>query len=217
MAKKNLNRGIFITFEGPEGCGKSTHARALYKFLRSRLYKCVLTREPGGTRCGEEVRRILLHSDGVEISDMAELFLFEAARAEIVEEVIRPALAKGNIVICDRFGDATVSYQGYAGGIDIAAIESVNKIATGGLEPDITVLLDIDTMTGLKRAKAKGVDRMERKAFAYHDRVRRGYLKLAKRHPRRIKIIKVKKTIADTQKLVRSEVGRVIQGYKRSG
>ena len=217
MAKKDIRRGIFITFEGPEGCGKSTHSRLVCDFLKSRSYRPLLTREPGGTKAGEEIRKIVLYSDGVDISDLAELFLFEAARAQIVEEVIKPGLADGKIVLCDRFSDATVCYQGYAGGVDLKAIEALNKVATGGLKPDLTILLDIDTSTGLRRAKSKGVDRMEKKRFAYHKRVRAGYLKLAKLNPGRIKVIKVDGTIEDTQAAVRREVERVIQRYKRAG
>ena len=214
---KKLKRGVFITFEGPEGCGKSTHARLLSEFLKKRSYGCVLTREPGGTRCGEKIRRILLHSDGFEISDLAELFLFEAARSQIVGELILPSLAKGKIVICDRFSDATVCYQGYAGGIDLRAIETLNAIAAGGLKPEITILLDVDTVTGLERAKAKGIDRMEKKELAYHKRVRAGYLKLAKRYPERIRVVRVAGDIDHTQALVRREVELVIQRYKRTG
>ena len=212
-----MKRGLFITFEGPEGCGKSTHSRLLCDFLKKLSYDCILTREPGGTRAGEEIRRILLHSDGVNISDLTELFLFEAARAQIVEEIIKPALAAGKIVICDRFSDATVCYQGYAGGVDLKAIKTLNMIATGGLKPDLTIVLDIDTATGLKRAKAKGIDRMERKRSAYHKRVRAGYLKLAKIYPNRIRVIKVDGSIEDTQMIVKREAGHVIQRYKRAG
>lgn len=210
MAKKNLKKGVFITFEGPEGCGKSTHSRLFCGYLESLGYNYVYTREPGGTKCGEQIRRLLLHSDGVNISDLTELFLFEAARSQIVKEIINPALAGKKIVICDRFSDATFSYQGYGGGLSLKTITALDKVATSGLKPDLTILLDIDTVTGLKRAKAKGFDRMEKKDIAYHKRVRAGYLKLALREPKRIKVIKVTGTIEETQKLVRQEVGRVI-------
>ena len=210
MARKELKRGIFITFEGVEGCGKSTHSRLLCDFLKGRGYSCFLTREPGGTKLGEEVRKILLHSDGIDISDLAELFLFEAARAQIVGESIKPGLAAGKIVICDRFSDATVCYQGYAGGVDLKAIETLNRVSSDGLKPDLTILLDVDTAMGLRRAKSKGIDRMERKKFAYHKRVRAGYLKLAKIYPKRIEVVKVAGTIKDTQTRVRREVERVI-------
>ncbi|MDO8525801.1 MAG: dTMP kinase [Candidatus Omnitrophota bacterium] len=210
MAKKNIKKGVFITFEGPEGCGKSTHSRLLRDFLKAGGYECLLTREPGGTRAGEEIRRVLLDSAGAEMSSLTELFLFEAARSQIVEELIVPSLARGRIVVCDRFTDATVCYQGYAGGVDLKSIDTLNAAATGGLKPDLTILLDIDTVTGLGRAKSKGPDRMERKKLIYHKRVRAGYLKLAKKFPRRIKVIKVSGSIEDTQALVRREAERVI-------
>lgn len=207
-----MKRGIFITFEGPEGCGKTTHIKLMYDFLKSRSYDCVLTREPGGTRAGEEIRRLLLHEDGVAISDLAELFLFEAARAQIVEEVIEPALSKGKIVLCDRFSDATFSYQGYAGGVDLASISALDKVATSALAPDLTILLDIDTATGLERACKKGTDRMEKKDFEYHKKVRAGYLALAKKYPKRIKVIKVTGSIEETQRSVRREVLKCLSG-----
>lgn len=216
MAEKNLKRGVFITFEGPEGCGKSTQSKLLYEYLKRKAYDCVYTREPGGTALGERIRQILLHSDGIEISDLAELFLFEAARAQIVAELIKPSLAKRRIVICDRFSDATASYQGYGGRVPLEAIRMLDRVATKGLKPDFTVLLDIDTITGLGRARSKGgMDRMEKKDVAYHKRVRSGYLKLAKIYPLRIKVIKVTGSIDDTQSLVRREVELVIQRYKR--
>lgn len=216
MAKEDLKRGLFITFEGPEGCGKSTQSKLLFDYLKRR-YSCVHTREPGGTALGERVRSILLHSDSVEISDMAELFLFEAARAQIVREVIAPALAQRRLVICDRFSDATVCYQGYAGGLALGDIRRINGVATGGLKPDLTIVLDLDHATGLKRARSKGVDRMESKPAAYHRRVRNGYLTIAKADPRRIKVIKVTGSIDRTQALVRREVDIAIRRHKRSG
>lgn len=217
MAKENLKRGIFITFEGPEGCGKSTHSKLLYDYLMKCSYDCIHTREPGGTKVGEKIREILLHSDGIRISDLTELFLFEAARSQIVDEIIKPNLARKRIVICDRFSDATFSYQGYGGGIPIKMIRDLDTAATRGLKPDLTILLDIDTKAGLGRAKTKGKDRMESKDIAYHARVRRGYLKLAKNEPERIRVIKVVGSIEETQELVRREVDRVIQRYKRPG
>ena len=217
MAKRKLKKGIFITFEGVEGCGKSTHSKLLCDYLKKRSYNSVHTREPGGTKLGERIRSVLLHSDGIHISDLAETFLFEACRAEIVEEIILPALAKGRIVICDRFSDATVCYQGYGGGVPIEKINSLDKIATAGLKPDITILLDIDIATGLKRARKKGVDRMEKKVMIYHRRVRAGYLRSASREPNRMKVIKVAENIEETQVAVRREVERVIQRYKRPG
>lgn len=212
-----MKRGVFITFEGTEGCGKTTHARMLYEFLAGRGMDCVCTREPGGTRAGELIRGVLLNSEGVEIDDLTELFLFEAARAQIVSEVISPSLKKGRIVICDRFSDATLSYQGYGGKVPLEIIRTLDKVASGGLRPDLTILLDIDTAAGLRRAKKKGTDRMERKAVAYHERVKAGYMKLAALEPGRIKVIKVRENIEDTQEAIRREAIDVISRYKRTG
>jgi len=210
MAKKSLGHGIFITFEGPEGCGKSTQSKLLYDHLRRCGYDCIYTREPGGTKTGELVRAILLHSESTRISSIAETLLFEASRAEIVEEVIAPALAAKKIVICDRYSDSTMCYQGYGGKVPVKTIETIDRIATRGVKPDLTILLDIDTVTGLRRARSKGVDRMEAKTIAYHNRVRAGYLTLAGKYPGRIKVIKVRKTIKATQDIVRDEVASVI-------
>ena len=171
MAKKSLKSGIFITFEGPEGCGKSTQSRLLYEYLKSRAYDCIYTREPGGTLLGDHIRHILLHTNDINISDLTEIFLFEANRSQITSEVIRPNLAKKRIVICDRFGDATTAYQGYGGKMPVKLIKVLNSLATGALEPNLTILLDINTSLGLKRARAKGIDRMEKKNASYHKRV----------------------------------------------
>ena len=160
---------------------------------------------------GEAVRNVLLNSNGVHISDLAELFLFEACRAQIVRQILRPALDKKNIVICDRYSDATTCYQGYGGKIDLDTIKTLDKIATDGLKPDITFLLDIETSEGLKRARKKGVDRMESKDTAYHKRVRAGYLKLAKMEPERMRVVKVAGPIAKVQTKIRKEVESVLR------
>lgn len=210
MAKKNIKRGVFITFEGPEGCGKSTHAKLLYDYLKKCSYDCIHTREPGGTKLGERIRQVLLHSDGVQIADIAEVFLFEAVRAQIVGEIIVPNLKKNRIVICERFSDATISYQGYGGKIPLNVIKALDNIATQGLKPDLTILLDIDTLEGLRRASQYGLDRMEKKDIAYHRRVRCGYLELAEKYPGRIKIVKVTGSIEKTQDKVRKICRSVI-------
>lgn len=205
-----MKRGIFITFEGTEGCGKSTQSKLLYDNLKAAGYPCVYTREPGGTALGEKIREIILHSDGIKISDLSELFLFEAARAQIVKEIISPALKANKIVICDRFSDATFSYQGYGGKIPVGIIKILDHVATGGLKPDLTILLDVDTLTGLRRAKRKGADRMEKKDIAYHKRVRSGYLDLARRYHKRIKVIRTSGTIEMTRRVVALKVKHVI-------
>ncbi len=202
--------GKFITIEGPEGSGKSTHSRLLCAYLRREGYRIVHTREPGGTRISEAIRKILLNREHESMSDACELFLFMAARAQIVEEVIKPALKKGYTVICDRFHDATVAYQGHGAGIDLKIIESMRKLATGGLKPDLTALLDVDSAVGLKRG---GVwDRMEKKSLSFHKKVRRGYLKLAKSEPRRIKVISTTTfSVSEVQEKLRKAVLNVLQ------
>jgi dTMP kinase len=214
--REGVRKGILITFEGVEGSGKTTHSRLLAEYLRSRSCDCVLTREPGGTRLGEIVRKVLLHSKGVDISDMTELFLFEACRSQVVSEIIKPALDKNGIVVCDRYTDATFSYQGYGSGLGLDAIRTLNEIASMSIKPDLTILLDIESVEGLGRASEKGCDRMEMKAISYHRKVRRGYLKLAKEDPARIKIVPVTGGIKATQDCVRREAELVIQKHKRT-
>src|SRR3989338_5431640 len=204
-----MSRGKFITIEGPEGSGKSTHSRLLCLYLKRNGYKVLHTREPGGTEIGEAIRRILLDKKNKDISDACELFLFLAARAQIVEEVIKPALAKGYTVVCDRFHDATVAYQGYGAGLDLKLIGSAGKLATGNLKPDLTILLDVETELGLKRAGIK--DRMEIKSVRFNKKVREGYLKIAKKEPGRIKVIRTADaTVAQIQDKVRRAVSYVV-------
>ncbi|MDP3730629.1 MAG: dTMP kinase [Candidatus Omnitrophota bacterium] len=215
MAQRALKRGVFITFEGVEGCGKSTHSKLLFEYLKKSGYRAVHTREPGGTKLGEAVRRVLLDSPEINISDMAELFLFEACRAEIVKEIIRPALDESAVVISDRFSDATLSYQGYGGRVDIGAIKTLDRVATTGIVPDLTILLDIDILEGLRRARKKGIDRMEKKDLSYHKRVRLGYLKLLRQHPGRIKRVEVSGRIPEVQAKIRREVEIVLRKFER--
>jgi dTMP kinase len=218
MAKKSLKKGIFITFEGVEGSGKSTHARLIYRYLKEAGYDTIFTREPGGTRVGERIRRILLNPDNASLCDMTELFLFEASRSQIVAEVIRPALRKRRIVVCDRFFDATTVYQGCANVMDKKEVMRLNGLATGGLKPDLTIVLDIDIRKGLRRAtRRRKKHRMEKKSLIYHRRVREGYRDIARREPRRVKLMPTQKDISDTQGLIRREVNIVVQRYKAAG
>ena len=189
---------LFITFEGGEGSGKSTQARVLYRRLLKLGIPALLTHEPGGTPLGKQLRR-WLKGEG-EIDPQTELLLFNASRANLVSRVIRPALEKGTVVICDRFADSTTVYQGYGRGLDFALIEAVNNIATHGLRPDLTVLLDVTVEQGLDRKKLR--DRFEREETAFHQRVRQGYLEMAKREPGR--------WLAIDASLPRKEITRLI-------
>ena len=179
-------RGIFITFEGIEGSGKTTQSQRLAAALGP---DTVLTREPGGTDISEQIRHIFLTSEG--ITPMTELLLITAARVQHVNEQILPALQTHRTVICDRFIDATVAYQGYRGGIDLAFIHQLNHIATGGLTPDITFILDLSPEIGLSRQQQGGVhrDRLDRESLELHRKVREGYLSVAQANPHRIKLI----------------------------
>lgn len=179
-------RGIFITFEGVEGAGKTTQAQRLATAVGP---NAVLTREPGGTSIAERIRDLFLTSEG--ITPMTELLLIAAARTQHVNERIRPALQAKRTVICDRFIDATVAYQGYRGGIDLAFIHQLNRIATGGLTPDITFILDLPPEIGLSRQQEDGThrDRLDRESLELHRKVREGYLSIAKANSHRVKLI----------------------------
>jgi dTMP kinase len=198
-------KGKFITFEGSEGSGKSTQSRMLCNYLKRMGLDVVYLREPGGTKISEKIRKILLNPGNDSITAVCEMLLYMASRSQVVEEVILPALTKGKIVICDRFLDSTLAYQGFGLGMDISAIKSVAKLATQGLTPDLTVFLDLPIKQGLKYRMAKE-DRIERRSLQYHRRVRRGYLALAGAQPRRIKVVKVERDKAATQEKIRKLV-----------
>lgn len=217
MAKEKLKKGIFITFEGPEGCGKSTHSKLAAKFLKKEGYEVIYTREPGGTDLGNRVREILLNAKKIDIPPLIEMLLFEASRAALVKKVIKPALLKKKIVISDRFNDATHVYQGYAGNISLSDIHKVEAACLGGIKPDLTIILDIDAKKGLGKTRLGKRDRMESKKLSFHKKVRKGYLDIAKRDKKRVKVIRTKKTKPETFKEVKHEVLDVIRRYKRAG
>lgn len=196
----NFMRGKFITFEGSEGCGKSTQSRMLYDLLKKRGYQVVYLREPGGVRLSEKIRKILLDARSV-ISPEAETLLYMAARAQVVHDLIKPALLEGKIVICDRFLDSTVAYQGFGLGIDIEAIKMIGNFATEGIRPDLTIFLDLPVEKGLIHRTFKK-DRIENRSLNYHLRVRKGYLKLSKMEPKRIKVVKVNKEMLATHRRI---------------
>ncbi len=204
-----MKRGLFITFEGPEGSGKSTHSKLLCDFLKARGLKVLHTREPGGTTVSEKIRKILLDSRNKDMDTVCEMLLYMAARVQVVKEKIRPALRKGHIVICDRFLDASVVYQGYAGGISPDIIKDIGLFITKGVSPDVTFLLDIDVKKGLARL-GKTKDRMERKSLFFHNRVREGYLAIARKEAKRVRVISAVEDIAETQEGIRKVVLRIL-------
>lgn len=186
---------LFVTFEGIEGCGKTTQINHLASFLRGISRSFLVTREPGGTEIGEQIRQILLTSDSVGMEPMAELFLYAAARVQHLSQAISPALREGKIVLCDRFADATVAYQGFGRRLDLAWVEEMNARAMGNVKPDLTFLLDLPVEEGLRRAwkrmenRTAKEDRFEKESLEFHQRVREGYLILARRDPQRIMIL----------------------------
>jgi dTMP kinase len=216
MAKKTLKKGVFITFEGPEGSGKSTHSRLAAAFLRKEGFDVVYTREPGGTRVGVKIRDALL-SSRTDISPLGEMLLFEASRAELIRQVIASALRKKKIVISDRFNDATLVYQGYAGRVPLRDIRKVESVSVRGVKPDLTVILDIKAEEGLDKIKKWIRDRMESKDISFHKKVRKGYLALARKEKKRIRVVKTKPEINATFAKVKIEVMNVIRRYKRAG
>lgn len=195
-----MTQGLFITFEGPDGCGKTTQMKLLAEYLEKNGKEVVLTREPGGKGLGEKVREILLNYNG-EVSDRCESFLFLADRAQNIDIIVNPAVKQGKIVLCDRHIDSTVAYQGYGRRLDIERINMLNNLATNGKKPDLTFVFDIDVETSMQRV-GKEKDRMESAGIEFHNRVRQGYLELAKQEPKRIKVIDATKSIEEIHKEV---------------
>ena len=188
---------MFITFEGIEGSGKTTQIKYIAEFLKSKGHDCVITREPGGTAIGKKIRAILLDPENGQLDPLSELLLYAADRAQHIRSKIKPALSEGKIVICDRFSDSTTVYQGYARGLNIELIRALNHMVLENLIPDITFLLDLDPHIGLNRAwkqinngsRENNESRFEEEALSFHERVRSGYLELARLEPKRFRII----------------------------
>lgn len=182
-------RGTFITFEGGEGTGKSTQIALLARRLEAVGHSVLTLREPGGSAIGEKIRAVLLDPANHEMDAVAELFLYEAARAQVVAEIIDPALEKGMVVLCDRFFDSTTAYQGYGRGIDLERIYTLNRAAVGECMPDRTIILDLDPERGLYRATRSAIDRLEAAGLEFHTRVREGFLAIAQGEPDRVKVV----------------------------
>lgn len=199
-------KGLFITFEGADGCGKTTQIGLLNKYLIEKNYETIVTLEPGGSDIGKNLRQILLHHNGF-VSKRAELFMYLADRAQHIDAVIKKNTQEGKIVLCDRHTDSTLAYQGYARGGDIEKITFLNEIATDGYKPDLTFVFDVDSIIAQTRV-GKVKDRLESEGLEFHRKVRFGYLELAKKYPERIKVIDANKTIEE----VFAQVKNVIDG-----
>lgn len=182
-----MKKGLFITFEGIDGCGKTTQINLLKEYLEQNGYTVVLTREPGAKGLGEKVREILLNYDG-DVSSRCESFLFLADRAQNIDIIVKPAIEKGYIVLCDRHTDSSVAYQGYGRMLDIKGIKELNNIATNSLQPDLTFIFDISVDTSLNRI-GKARDRMEKAGIEFFNRVRNGYIEISKQEPERVKLL----------------------------
>ena len=204
--------GLFITFEGGEGCGKSTQSKLLLRRLQQKNIPVVLTHEPGGTALGNDLRKTLKRKRDSSISPQSELFLFAASRAQLVAEVIRPALEEGKVVLCDRFSHSTLVYQGYGRGLDLTIVETVNNMATQGLKPDLTIFLDISPEQGLARKRSLK-DRFEVEDLSFHRRVREGYLKTAAAEPARWLVIDASLPKARIAEIIWDRISRLLPDY----
>jgi dTMP kinase len=198
---------MFITFEGSEGCGKTTQMAHLAECLRQMGHNILAVREPGGTPIGDQVRNVLLSNKNGEMHARTEILLFQASRAQLVEQIIRPHLEKGGIVLCDRYADSTLAYQGYGRGADLVELRSLIRFATGGLVPDLTLLMDIDVIQGLKRRSDDGdINRLDAMTVDFYQRVRQGYLSLAAAEPARWVIVNANQT----QEQVAEDIQRIV-------
>lgn len=203
-----MKKGFLISFEGGEACGKSTQIKKFQEYLKEEQIDFVCTREPGGTELGEQIRNLLLHSKH-EMTPETEFLLFSASRAKIVQDVVKPALERGSLVVMDRYFDSSYTYQGFAGSLNLQDLKNITDFAIKGAVPDLTFLLDISFEDGMKRKNndenLKNLDRIEAKGKAYHDKVRQGYLNLARENPERICIIDASKSIDEVFEKIKTE------------
>jgi dTMP kinase len=205
--------GFFITFEGIDFCGKTTQAKKLADYLRKKGHDVVLIREPGGERISEKIRKILLNERNKEMTHTTELLLYLASRAQLTQRIILPALKEKKIVICDRYSDSTLAYQGYGRGLNKSMIKNLNQVASSGLSPHLTILLDVPIKVCLKRKakEKKGKDRLEKEKLEFHQKIRDGYLKIAQKDKKRIKIIDGRKDQEKTWQKVKAEIDSVLK------
>ncbi len=199
-----MGEGLFITLEGIDGVGKSTQALLLAEYLQNKGYDVVHTFEPGGTSLGQSIRKMLLDPDNQQLAPVTEILLYAADRAQHVAEVIRPALAQGKVVVCERYIDSSVAYQGYGLGLPVDVIREINRLATGGLEPGFTICLDAEPRTALERAKG---DRIEKRDLTYYERVRAGFLSIAAQNPQRVVVVSASGPVMEVAQRVQRSIG----------
>lgn len=199
---------MFITFEGPDGSGKTTQARLFVEYLEASGRTVLLTREPGGTAISEQIREVILSKRNLTMHSATEALLFSAARAQIVAELIRPALAAGKIVVCDRYADSTLAYQGYGLGLDLEALRAITQFATGGLVPDLTFYVDVPVEVGLMRRHRGETNRLDQKAAEYHARVREGFLALVRAEPQRWVVVDGTPSVEIVQREIQRQAGQ---------
>ncbi|HEC35963.1 MAG TPA: dTMP kinase [Anaerolineae bacterium] len=207
---------MFITLEGPEGSGKTTQAQLLTEYLRRQGYDVILAREPGGTPIGDQVRGVLHDPANTDMHPWAEAFLYSASRAQLVARVVRPALAAGKVVVCDRYADSTLAYQGYGRGLSLELLWEITRLATGGLMPDLTLYLDIQPDRGLQRRLLGGEEwnRLDRETLAFHRRVRAGYLEMAGLEPERWVVVDAARSVEEVQAEIRALVEARLDGAR---
>jgi len=210
-----MKSGLFITFEGLDGTGKSTQLRRAVWYLRKCGHRVLVTREPGGTRTGERIRDILLASRTGKLAELAELALMYAARAQLLEEVVRPALARGDVVVSDRYNTASFAYQGYGRGLGTATVRAFDRVICGATQPDLTIILDLDPERARGRAlgdprRGSRLDRIEAQGLAFHKRVRAGYLAIARGAPQRIKLVRADQSLDELQGEIRGLIAPLL-------
>jgi len=212
-----MNRGLFISFEGVDGCGKSTQVAAVHRWCLDRKLAVLLTREPGGTAISEKIRELVMDARNGEMTDRCEVLLYLASRAQHVAQCIRPALARGELVLCDRFAEATMAYQGFGRNLDIGTLRAVNAFAADGLAPDLVVLFDLPVETAWQRMRAanKAPDRLESNARDFHQRVRDGYRAMAEEQPQRFAVIDARRGVAEVTADTVAAIGRTIADWER--
>jgi dTMP kinase len=217
-----MNSGLFITFEGIDGTGKSTQLSRAVRYIRKCGHRVLVTREPGGTRTGERIRELLLASKTGKLAPLAELALMYAARAQLLEERIRPALARGAIVVSDRYNTASFAYQGYGRGLGTPAVRAFDRVICGTTQPDMTIILDLDPERARGRAlerdsqKRSRLDRIEAQGLAFHKRVRAGYLAIARSAPERIKLVPADQSIEELQRQIRELIEPLLAGREQN-